>query len=509
MRRMISLLLALLLMISAGGLTAFADNVSDCIGNLNLFMSRPENVTIDLDQLAQDFGAQGSIGYGRQFKMYTQIMQMVERGDFEQAQKYLRALKLSTDFGEYISSESFKKYLYDNGIISIGEPAIRPLEELEHYINGRRAEASYDAATAFAEYSLCVNCYDAFDRYTNLAVANGEQVNEVLLGNAMDCFLNGEYDKALKLIEPLVLAGDEDAIALYDVILLEKDPATKAPAATPMPRITPVPEATAVPATQAPVAQAPATKSSSWSWSAWQDSYPYGVSADQVESKTQYRFRDAVTQYRYRTQAVRTTVNEELSGMTASSLSKEYGDWSAWSDTAVTATENREVQTQTVDVKETVTTWSYSRYEYEHAKHIGMLWHSCIDTSNQSYFVQGYGWKTESSTTRYTNMGVVNGCTQYKSPAGKSWYNEKSSTTEKVTGTKTQYRYRDVDIIRTYRVWGAWSSWSTSPVAEATGREVQTQSSYGSWSSWQDGAVSETGSRDVETRKVYRYKIWK
>ena len=47
-------------MLSACGLTAFADNVSDRIGNLNLFMCKPANVTIVLDQLAQDFGAQGS-----------------------------------------------------------------------------------------------------------------------------------------------------------------------------------------------------------------------------------------------------------------------------------------------------------------------------------------------------------------------------------------------------------------------------------------------------------------
>ena len=180
----------------------------------------------------------------------------------------------------------------------------------------------------------------------------------------------------------------------------------------------------------------------------WSTTKPIGVSEDLIENKTQYRYRSISYSTEY----------------------SSWGAWSAWQDTAVSATELKEVETQTL-----------YPYYYFYCKVCGdgTRWYSyggkcgncgtVMESSSGTVVWLDTSWDL---ATPYRPFGsdtgkyaiVLNGLTYWKWTDGSPI---------------TQYRYRT--------------------------RTAQQVANYGQWSDWADDVYTQSSERDVDTRIVYRY----
>ena len=205
-------------------------------------------------------------------------------------------------------------------------------------------------------------------------------------------------------------------------------------------------------------------------WSDWSTSVPSYVNHNEydIESKTQYRYRDRETT---------SSTNSSLSGWTRTDSSTSYGDygsWSGWQNTAVSSSNTRQVETRWIEPTYQ-TQYNYSRYnEYDINSTGRRGWNGPTQGNWGGHYCQYYeerGWSTE----QLTQTGSDSGYAIYN----KAWYNE-SSRQVVVTAGYTQYRYRDREQITTYYYerWTAWSSYSDNAISENSEREVQTRTVY-------------------------------
>ena len=144
-------------------------------------------------------------------------------------------------------------------------------------------------------------------------------------------------------------------------------------------------------------------------WSDWSESYPSGASV--VEERTVYWYRDrsADTVYYF----------------------ERWGDWSDWSATAVSASDDREVQTS-------------KRYRYRDRASVPVY-----------HFSRWKDWSAWSAT-------------------------EVSQTDSRRVETATVYRYRDKGKTTTYyfRRWSDWSKYTKTPITESETVKVQKKTQY-------------------------------
>ena len=252
-------------------------------------------------------------------------------------------------------------------------------------------------------------------------------------------------------------------------------------------------------------------------WSDWSTSAASASDSRQVETKTQYRYRDKSTT---------TSSSSALSGWTQYDSTTTYGSWSSWSDTAVSTTSTRDVQTQEV---KTGTKYLMGHYCTGSDCDYAISWSN--NTTNTAFnskcVYHSLGWFT--SLSDFKANGALSGKTKYE------YYKNGSSTKYRCANTcfswfimdqeniyKTQYRYRDNTITYSFYKWGDWSSYSDTAVAASSTREVETRTVYryrdrsqiptyhferwGSWSGWSADAVSASDTRQVETTPYYRYR---
>lgn len=205
-------------------------------------------------------------------------------------------------------------------------------------------------------------------------------------------------------------------------------------------------------------------------WSSWTTTVVSETNRRDVETSTQYRYRNKTTQ---------TTQNQELSGATLISTTYEYGSWSDWSDSTASASGTLEVETRTVDVTQQVTKYSYSRYRYINKQG---NWNSApVDASNPSSGLHNYlrdgRWEydTVDAPKAISRVNSWNGYTSYAPGGGYAWWNESISTETIVTGTKTQYRTRSKTTVRVYEIWSSWSDWSST---RTEGTQVESRTIY-------------------------------
>lgn len=234
-------------------------------------------------------------------------------------------------------------------------------------------------------------------------------------------------------------------------------------------------------------------------WSAWSTSKA-PADALQVESRTEYRYRD---------KDLKTSSSSSLSGYTQYDHSytwSNWSSWSAWQDTKVSSnlSENVEqqvnVRTQSVDnynspITETrytyKTVYHYFRYstKYEGPKDSGYTYGSyTYQASGTQYYeytsdteyarnstYDQSGLKAYSRYYNSTNYNTVWACSPYTTQeVANSWqetvgYNK-----------KTQYSYQTRNKNHTYYFykWGDWSSWSPEVVNGTDSREVETRTTY-------------------------------
>lgn len=194
-------------------------------------------------------------------------------------------------------------------------------------------------------------------------------------------------------------------------------------------------------------------------WSSWTTSLPSGVTSDKytIQSKTQYSYRDkSTTTSPYATLSGWTLYHQEITDWTT---------WSAWQNSAVSASSSRQVETRTVPATYK-TVWHYNR----------------STNGSLSTYALGYYSKNEYITLDYrlSVKGTVDGRYHYGTYGSyltNYWWNE-SSSQQVVTAAYTQYRYRDACYTFYHYKWSAYSDWSDAKYSSSSTREVKTRTVY-------------------------------
>ena len=215
-----------------------------------------------------------------------------------------------------------------------------------------------------------------------------------------------------------------------------------------------------------------------------------------VESKTQYSDRTNTKS------TVTNSSSTPPAGYTLQSDNSYWGSWSAWSDSAVSATSTRQVETRSTLVSQGYTEYRYGSWYNGSRSHFCGAYYSGLylrytDWSTTKYPKQ-YG-DTENYCPNYTHyqngkhVGYVNydGRTFFWPQwliGGKNYYWEESRWVD-TSYYKTQYRYRDYVGSYTYYKWD-----------------------YGNWSDWTDTILTDSNPSDpayeVRTQTLYRYVIF-
>lgn len=494
---------------------AETDRYTKTIENLYLYMSNPKDSGQDIKSIIQDFTLLGNEGFSTELIMYSMMVQyIIDNDDLASAKLYADVLAQMQEFTNYIEAEQdgLAIYMSEHCDIDDGQSSIVPVWQIQAYIDGREAEERGDIDAARDKYLQCVNFYDARDRILSTLGQQNVVDKEAIFKEAMACYADGELEKAAQLLAKI--KDDHTAAqSMYTIVVSEmsKNAATpipepvKTPKATSKPKATSEPKATSKPkATSQP--KVTATPVPAVIYSDWVTEVPAGVNV--VDAKTQYRRRNVSTEYRYRDLITKTTTESSLGdGWTPVRSELVYGEWSGYTESPISASATLEVEQSTRDVQKEVTVWNYSRWEYKHVDYPNLLYYSCIDYSKQrpDKVAAVYGWKSTSSTTRFTQAGSKSGCTIYKNANGVTWYNETSSTKTE-TQQVTMYRSRSKTMKYTFQSWGSWSDWSGKSVSGSSTKQVETRKAYGSWSAWQDGKMDANGG-EVQSRKLYRYQI--
>lgn len=286
------------------------------------------------------------------------------------------------------------------------------------------------------------------------------------------------------------------------------------------------------------------------SWSAWSTSSYSSSNTREVETRTQYRYRDRQTT---------SSSNSSMSGWTQYDKSVSYGSWSDWQEGYIASSSTLDVREYQMQEE---SRWYMAHYCTGNTGNPDDTYKTSTYkfSDNCSYHV--YGWVSSLNSFEYANPGYIyytggekyrcsNTCyrwyimdTEYtystlycSRPIYTTYYYEKwgswsdwytgstSSSSNREVETRTQYRYRDRKPVTTYYLqkWGDWSSWSSSQVSNSSTRQVEQQTQYRyreksdkptyyfyrwtDWSDYSDKPVSPSEDRQVETIDQYRYRL--
>ena len=212
-------------------------------------------------------------------------------------------------------------------------------------------------------------------------------------------------------------------------------------------------------------------------WSEWSTEYPTGYAENEIQSKTQYRYRD-------NTRATCTDTVSSKAGWTLESTELCYYNWPATSSYYETTSKPTESNTLRIIGSYTVTdAAAYTIYTYYH-------WYGWNDSGvlYMSY-ASGYwhNYEETTSTSPFKTGQVYDGHQSYTSSAisgkhGSLWWLK--GTTYVPAVTHTVWKYQTRGTYNTYHFY----QWIP-----------------GTWSDWGDTVYTTSVSRDAETRTVYRH----
>ncbi len=284
-------------------------------------------------------------------------------------------------------------------------------------------------------------------------------------------------------------------------------------------------------------------------WSDWSTTSVSSSDARQVETKTQYQYRDK--EYKYG------VTDSSLSGWTQINSYVEYGAWSGNQTTTSKPTESNTLRI----VDQYASGYNYFHYccnyydgtwcvdSIPYGNTANTHYHTLYTTSKlpavnigdmgnqQAYGGSGSGASPCSSNFYIWFLGSTVYTYVYQTRTATTLYDyerwgewsgwsdtacSQSSTRE--VQTRTLYRYRDRQQTTTYHYyrWKAWSSWSTTSASQSDTRKVETTTFYRyrdkltektyyfrrwtDWSEYSNGAVEPSDTVQVQTRTQYRYK---
>ncbi len=286
-------------------------------------------------------------------------------------------------------------------------------------------------------------------------------------------------------------------------------------------------------------------------WSEWSQTAVAPAQTREVETQTRYRYRDKETT---------TSTSSSMSGWTLDSSDSAwggYGAWSDWSTTAVSKSDSRDVESKTQyryrDISYTTeyTAWGswsdwqnnavssddltnvQTRTAYYYYYYLCPNCGAHMHLHSQCYtWADGCGYTgsdfnyntihTFYSAIPYSQASEFKGVGRLysdKTEQGRAfaWYKGGLDYHDPIT----QYRYQKRSTTQSPS-YGSWSNWSDTPYSSSSSREVQTRTVYryrdrtqtttyyysrwGEWSAWSANAVTQSNTRDVETATFYRYR---
>lgn len=397
---------------------------------------------VSIDVLVDVFFNLGNYNQSMNFWMYCYILRAVEEENYVEAISFLSLMERDAEFCNLLKEDPSFREEYSS---------ICSVEELQLYVQGRKAEHDGNNSLAVEYYSQCLGCMDARDRF----LAARPNLNDVY-NEALALIQKGDYAAAKEKAQYLLDNGFDGAKDMMVVIDARLTAQAKENAATPVPA-----KATATPK------PAPQYSYTSFTANASANGTKVTLSWSPVRDAAQYRVYHAVTKNGYRDfQLVNTTYNTSVThaetsqgvnnyyqveavasdGTVVGSCSevkvyveakKQWGSWSGWSTTPVSATSTREVQTKTETENTYVTKYQYSRYRYIGKN--GNWWYYPSEYRGSNYVRDG-AWQTKKTNSPLAVKGTAAGATLYEG----DWYHQEKI--QEVSGTKqvTYYRYREL-----------------------------------------------------------------
>lgn len=210
-------------------------------------------------------------------------------------------------------------------------------------------------------------------------------------------------------------------------------------------------------------------------WSDWSDEVPQEGTYTDLETRTVYRYRDK----EFNTANTSSLTGWERTSDTPTWKWSEYGSWSNWSKTKVTASENRNVETKTVTDQAGYTQYRYWRYINSTNGNLGSYTFGTYGWAGVCYNYQeiylNYALTLKDSKNGLYGEALYNGGFR---AARNGWFFGESTWIPAVT--HTEYRYQDRTKIYTYKFyrWLDWSDWSASAVEATDNRQVESKTQY-------------------------------
>lgn len=204
-------------------------------------------------------------------------------------------------------------------------------------------------------------------------------------------------------------------------------------------------------------------------WSEWSPVEPNADECDEIESRTEYKYRD---------KKFTTSSAASLEGWTQYDKKTTYSAWKT-SNTYLAANDNREV------VARSVPATYKTQYVYKHYKY----WNSAAGAYYYSYGAgyansKGYSgyWETLTLDYQLSVHNYYDGVPGYLSST--IWFRADSCNqgafqkSTQVSSAYTVYDYRDITHTYYYYQWGNWSDWSDSLYTTTDNRQVETRTTY-------------------------------
>ena len=239
-------------------------------------------------------------------------------------------------------------------------------------------------------------------------------------------------------------------------------------------------------------------------WSDWSATKMEASGTKEVQTQTQYRFRDKETT---------TSVSSTMDGWTVYDTSDswgEYGQWSKWSAEEAVESESRKVERKTQYRYRDITytsgysdwsewsAWSFERQSTDEFK------------KEESRTVWGYYYYTCSNCGAHMHGWNIY-CPTWAGGCGVGWigqydFTEVYSTTswdeaglKDWHGTGKAYAYIDGEVVF------KWTDGGSGTQYRYATRTMEQSADANRWSDWSDTEYTETSNRQVETRTLYRY----
>ena len=234
-------------------------------------------------------------------------------------------------------------------------------------------------------------------------------------------------------------------------------------------------------------------------WSGWSLNAVSASENREVETQTRYRYADKV---------ITSGAQSQMTGWTLYNTTYTWGDYGAWSDwstSAVSNSDSRKVETKeqyryrTLQTTQVYTDWVAGDWvDAEQAT--GDL---CQLIGSRTIYPYYYFYCTACGRGwRYPYHGIAcENCKQKTvtlQTGTVEWF-ENPWSDSIYWGSNKYYQYIGGNI------WWNWADGAPKNQWRYQTRSVQNVSSWSAWSSYSDSAVSATSSREVNTRTLYRY----